>query len=140
MNTSKTEAVEQINRFFYYLRDKQNRPVVTVCIVECGGKFARGVAICSPLDNPNKKIGRMIAEGRAFKALEKGSGDEIWRGPILLTLHELVRLNNSNEIVSKSVNCGGYLHPINMIERKLIGNLGIKSISSALNRAAGQLV
>lgn len=31
---------------------------------------ARGVAICSSRDNPNRKIGRAIAVGRALKKLD----------------------------------------------------------------------
>ena len=69
---------------FYYLRDEKSRPIITVCIIK-GTKLpklqhrdliARGVAICS-VKNPKKKIGRDIAEGRAEKAWETESCDDI---------------------------------------------------------------
>ena len=67
---------------FYYLRDKQNTPRVTICIgVDYKGKFSRGVALCSFKDTPLKKniidkktgkfittSGRFIAENRAAQA------------------------------------------------------------------------
>jgi len=55
---------------FYYLRDKANRPLVTVCLAEDAyGDYFRGVAICSPKDNPVKRIGRGIALGRAIRGI-----------------------------------------------------------------------
>lgn len=61
---------ELIDVKFYYYRDFSNRPVVTVCLIHKGEElFARGISICSILDNPVKKIGRWKAYGRAFKAL-----------------------------------------------------------------------
>jgi hypothetical protein len=64
------------NTMFYYLRDDDNRPTVTVCLRRWGHAtysrdtfITRGIAICSERDMPSKKIGRSIAEGRAFKAL-----------------------------------------------------------------------
>ena len=63
---------------FYYLRDPFNKPTVTICVLEepyknIGASTARGIAVCSDLDAPNKKVGRAIAKGRALKALMKGS-------------------------------------------------------------------
>lgn len=72
---------------FYYLRGKsqtkkasgalaQGPPIVTVCLLidKKDGKtrVCRGMSICSPLDNPNKKIGKGIAFGRALEAFKKG--------------------------------------------------------------------
>ena len=59
-----------MNKAFYYLRDRKNRPIVTVCLYSTSCDYARGIAICSERDEPNKKIGRAISQGRAFKALE----------------------------------------------------------------------
>lgn len=54
---------------FWYLRDKDNKPRVTICeAVNKAGEKAVGVAICSMKDNPSKKIGRTIAEGRCRQA------------------------------------------------------------------------
>jgi hypothetical protein len=55
--------------YFYYMRDEENRPVITCCYIITPDGCARGMAICSDADNPNKKVGRQIAEGRAFRAL-----------------------------------------------------------------------
>lgn len=52
-----------------YERDEKRKPVVTRCLLYNGGHTALGQAICSEKDNPCKKVGRAIAEGRARKAL-----------------------------------------------------------------------
>lgn len=58
--------------YYYYLRDFENAPIVTVCIVRQGNYFARGVAICSLKDQPVKKVGRKIARDRALWAIHCG--------------------------------------------------------------------
>lgn len=55
--------------FYYHLRNKEGRPLITVCVVRKGDDFARGVSVCSLLDMPVKKVGRRIARDRALKAL-----------------------------------------------------------------------
>ena len=71
--------------FYYYQRDKQKRPVNSFALVfngtDTNGDYARGTAECSPKDHPCKKIGRTIAEGRAFKAL-KNQCDYMDKGEI----------------------------------------------------------
>ena len=66
---------------FYYYRDELIRePLVTVCILEDeDGEVAKGIAICSFKDMPNKKIGRAIAKGRALHSFENGTFGEIRR-------------------------------------------------------------
>jgi len=54
---------------YYYIRDDHNRPVVTVCEIEANGDRARGIAICSPRDSVSKERGKLIAHGRAVKAM-----------------------------------------------------------------------
>lgn len=61
---------------YYYIRDSVKsdpnglgRPVITVCLIEYHGLIARGMAICSNLDQPCKKVGREIATERACYAL-----------------------------------------------------------------------
>ena len=58
-NFQTTEAKENpMIEKYYYLRDKQNKPRVTVCCHWANGRFiARGVAICSMKDNPVKLSG-----------------------------------------------------------------------------------
>jgi hypothetical protein len=48
-----------------------HRGGVTVCNLYSGSeRIGKGVAVCSPLDNFNKRIGRDISLGRALKNLE----------------------------------------------------------------------
>ena len=57
--------------YYYYFRDMENKPIITVCLLVPDHyllPICRGVAICSRLDQPNKKVGRSIALGRARKA------------------------------------------------------------------------
>lgn len=64
--------------YFYYLRDRLQKPIVTICLLvdtESEQK-ARGIAICSVQDAPNKKVGRAIALGRALKALRAQKTDK----------------------------------------------------------------
>lgn len=60
---------------FYYVRKNKTTttkgtPVATVCLVQTTTGWARGVALCSSLDNVSKHIGRAIAQGRAEKAIK----------------------------------------------------------------------
>lgn len=61
---------------YYYIRDNiksdpngLGRPIITVCLIEEYGIVARGIAVCSNLDQPCKKVGRVIAKTRAMHAL-----------------------------------------------------------------------
>lgn len=100
---------------FYYFRDAQKRPMVTLCRVTADdGRMAYAWAICSPTDNPHKEDagaydwkgdqrwhtrpgGKDIAKGRAVRALRKGVditdtvrcyGRPIQREEALLTIIE----------------------------------------------------
>ena len=76
---------------YYYCKNGDGKPVVTVCVMQNGSDTARGVAILSSKDNHNKKIARQIAAGRAAKALRlKNNNSEIRRGePVdaIVSLH-----------------------------------------------------
>lgn len=65
--------------YYYYTRDDSRKPVGTHCFIVSGKQYARGTAICSPRDEPNKALGKRIATGRAIKAMSsqrsKVSGD-----------------------------------------------------------------
>lgn len=54
---------------YYYIRDNQNRPIITVCLLKRKNQIGRGVTICSVKDQPCKKVGRAIAKTRALFAL-----------------------------------------------------------------------
>ena len=72
---------------YYYFRDKQNKPRITVRLIKIGNQIARGIAICSALDNPCKQMGRNIAKGRAHKAMLLKKNDcPINRSPAPLLL------------------------------------------------------
>ena len=69
-----------MKKWFYYFRDGESKPMVTVCIIEDLGVIARGISICSTGDNVVKKDyktedgelvvgGRTIAIARALEAL-----------------------------------------------------------------------
>ena len=62
---------------YYYLRDQEARPIVTVCLFNEDGFTSKGIAICSEKDQPNKKIGREIALGRAIKAFAKDTTENL---------------------------------------------------------------
>lgn len=59
----------------YYIRDTENKPRITVAVEKIldddSGEYilARGMALCSMKDNPNKKVGRNIAIGLLRKAM-----------------------------------------------------------------------
>jgi hypothetical protein len=61
-----------MNKYYYYKRDENNRPLVTICVVKdpMTGEVARGLAFCSPSDQPVKAKGRQIALGRATQAMK----------------------------------------------------------------------
>jgi len=76
---------------FYYHRDRENKPRVTVCVMESdvGNPIVQGVALCSWKDNPRKATGRAIARGRALKALyHLESNDRILRDEAISVLTE----------------------------------------------------
>jgi hypothetical protein len=56
--------------YYYYLRDKEKRPITTICLIQCeDGYWSRGISICSENGSPVKSIGRIKAYGRAKKAM-----------------------------------------------------------------------
>ena len=95
-----------MKEFYYYLRDPdktidgkthKGAPRVTICLLEEEDKtIARGVAICSILDAPNKKTGRTIARGRAVKALKHLTNSEVSKRNQALTpfLHKAMYEGN----------------------------------------------
>lgn len=69
---------------YYYIRDINNRPQITVCLLKVGKAVARGVAYCSSKDSACKKMGRSIAHQRAKWAMtNKESNCKIGRDHII---------------------------------------------------------
>lgn len=116
----KTE--EFVTKKFYYVRDKENRPAITVCLLAQNrpdGVFvARGIAVCSDTDNPCKIKGRGFAFSRANKAFVNGiSGSPVGRGNI-----RQIIFNNFKDIVDPISPSKSECNPIlSMRERKLLG-------------------
>ncbi len=63
------QQTEDYTPIFYYLRDKKNNPVITVCLIEYKGDFSRGIAVCSPKEPIDKAGGQDWAEERAYTGL-----------------------------------------------------------------------
>lgn len=63
------------HHFLYVYFGKERR--VTSCLIldDSGELLARGLAFCSFKDQPCKRRGRMIAEGRAMKAVDFATSD-----------------------------------------------------------------
>ena len=70
-NNGEGNGGDGIMKKFYYLRDGKNRPIVTICVLSHDGNMAIGFAVCAENDNPCKKIGKQIAQGRAYVALRR---------------------------------------------------------------------
>lgn len=86
---------------FYYIRDKNNQPVITVCILKDNtGKFHRGVALCSKLDDINKELGRSrsIAHYRAIKAFYS-KRDQLLVSRTVDDYFQISQNNNKNTIL-----------------------------------------
>ena len=102
---------------YYYGRDTENKPRVTVCILRNSiGEIARGVAICSRLDNPNKKIGKAIARGRAEKAMNQEKSTDVIDRSEARNIMGFCLTNYHNQIIRKSA----YNPALIDIERKIL--------------------
>lgn len=76
--------------FFYYIRDNDGHPRVTVCLVSDGVVHARGLSFCSPRDVLSKKEGRRLALARARKAYgTKTTGEPIGRDETLTVIQKV---------------------------------------------------
>jgi hypothetical protein len=76
MAKAKTTTKDTVK--YYYLRDENNHPLVTVCLIlrqdQEGLSFGKGLAFCSPQEKQiNKKVGRRLSCDRACMALTKKS-------------------------------------------------------------------
>jgi hypothetical protein len=78
--------------YWYYYRDSNNIPLVTVYIVADlnTGDYARGITICGFNDNVNKAEGKFWARNYALEALEtKEDGLPILREDVKLILDSI---------------------------------------------------
>ena len=58
------------NPIYYYIRDKENHPIITVCLMTDNKKTSRGIAVCSKQESPDKAYGKALAFKRAKKAMK----------------------------------------------------------------------
>lgn len=79
-----------LHPMFYYGRldtdGGANVPLVTVCLIDLGASVARGVAVCSDADNPDKIVGKHLSLQRAIKAYHKGACEMVTHQNARLTL------------------------------------------------------
>ena len=101
-----------VRTYFYYLRDKNKRPLVTVCLHCIDDKYYRGVSICSPKDSPIKRVGRNIAFGRALQAVKRGGS--------ILSKCRKEAIDTYNEVKSFFLYNSTNIPILNRIEKKLI--------------------
>lgn len=115
--------------YYYYLRDKNNRPIGTVafCLeaIEKSPYFpahpgvamvTRGMSLCCPTDNVNKAKGREIAERKCLRYRKKKIASpkvitRAWWG-LPYTTDSLISLDYCQN--------QGYYKPANEIERKIL--------------------
>jgi hypothetical protein len=104
------------NPIIYYIRqadmaaEKQSSiPIVTVALAKYIGEafkeeYCRGIAICSPSDNPDKSVGRHFAIKRMRKAFHSGNVSmkirEDWILELIIGFHDA--WNHPGSLVYKS--------------------------------------
>ena len=70
----------RLDRKFYYRRDKDNHPRMTICLLRNPKTniICRGIALCSyKEDDINKEVGRDLAESRAVLAFQTKDDSEL---------------------------------------------------------------
>lgn len=55
-------------KFYTYIRDSYNRPIVTRCLIITNKGLCLGQAFCHSKEQPVKKIGKAVALARAMTA------------------------------------------------------------------------
>ena len=116
-----------MEEYYYYCRDKDNVPLVTVCLMRQDEIVVRGVSICSPLDSPCKKEGKRIARNKALKALGlKKTGDEIKRDRAVKMIYNVTDKGKNNSTICpfKSV----YNPALNIFEQKIL-SIGLEKVA-----------
>jgi len=86
-----------------HLYNKKDQPVATLATIITDEEIANGLAICSVKDQFNGRLGRKIAIGRAFKALnEKNNSRPIKREDATNRIVE-IDISWSTPLIYKSV-------------------------------------
>lgn len=80
LETLQRREVEQWNltELLYYVSGSSDgsRACVVLLMNPAGGAEARGISVCSPQDNFVKATGRLIARGRALRAVKRRSNSK----------------------------------------------------------------
>ena len=118
-----------MKEYYYYIRDNDNHPRVTVCLIEDSkGGFHRGISLCSFDEKEiDKEYGRRKARSRALHALHTKEDSM----PIASHRAVDIILRTSRSLlaeflsVDSSFGSGGFksLHLVTLtdFERKIIG-------------------
>jgi hypothetical protein len=116
--------------YFYYIRNSIGQKIFTVCLLVRMNDFVigRGVAVCSSLDQFDKKIGRAIAQGRARKAFEENSTGR----PMLRT--EVIELSNECKAPMMFKSFISYQSPNNGTEEKIFKAIDKLQTDEAISR------
>ena len=89
------------DEYYYYLRDKNNYPIITICLKKKNNNIARGLSILNSSDRIDKKEGRKWARRYADKALGRRKTDlPIRRKEVLEKLNEVYEYNNTLPIIA----------------------------------------
>lgn len=111
----------EYEKWIYYHRDKTTKgPVVTVVLLrDPYGIIARGTAICSKKDQPNKRYGRALATLRALRAMHMNPQrtDVIVRNEVAEVFRHLIPALPTHRLFSKSE----LNPPLTSFERRLLG-------------------
>ena len=116
-----------IKRFYYY-RDEDKHPRITVCVIEKDGAYHRGVAICAPDDRVIKSKGRVRASGRVDQALHhqksiwKSVREDVWDMLLELIEEETWTLIADGTFGHEQVCVGGYNATLTEFEEKLFAD------------------
>jgi len=100
--------------YYYYFRNAQKAPLVTVCLMTGESEFVRGIAVCSPLDIVSKAIGRGLARGKALRALGTRSNSSPIKRTIVSEIREEVGFPKTWKYKSE------YMPELSSFERKLV--------------------
>jgi len=114
-----------MKEIYYYLYDRNKKPVITFCLGYKDGTMAKGVAICSKKDNPCKKYGRKEARNRVLEALgTKKSNKQVFRNRAKVVMCSIPKWYNYFDDVDNYYKSQFNVKPSNEFEKKLFKMIG----------------
>jgi hypothetical protein len=114
-----------MKEYYYYLRDEDNHPRITVCLIEDSG-FHRGISLCSFDEKEiDKGYGRRKARSRALHAYHTRTDSMPVESPKAMDVIMTTPFKRRMELFGSSFGNGGFksqhLVKLTDFERKLIG-------------------